>query len=141
MVTDAEIARALDVTKMCVGNWRRAGCPTTSVRAAKAWALENARNFRLREERDFEARVTDFDAPILSISRPRLAVAGTVSVNPARSYRRRAVVSGSGLTARATPGREKEKEILCVEGRSPAQKEYQYPSTGHPPPRLHRNGR
>jgi len=57
MITDAKIARPLDVTKMCVGNWRRAGCPTTSVRATKAWALENVRNFRLREERDFEARV------------------------------------------------------------------------------------
>jgi len=57
MVTDAKIARALGVTKMCVGNWRRAGCPCTSVRAAKKWALENARNFRLQAERDFNARI------------------------------------------------------------------------------------
>jgi phage terminase Nu1 subunit (DNA packaging protein) len=51
MVTNAKIARALGVTKMCVTLWRERGCPNSSVRAAKAWARVFARNYRRREER------------------------------------------------------------------------------------------
>jgi hypothetical protein len=57
MVSNTKISRALGVSKMCVTGWRERGCPNSSVRAAKKWALENATNFRMRSERDFEARV------------------------------------------------------------------------------------
>jgi hypothetical protein len=51
MVSNAKIARALGVTKMCVTLWRGRGCPNDSIRAAKAWARVFARNYRKREER------------------------------------------------------------------------------------------
>ena len=49
MVSNAKIA--------CVAHWRERGCPNTSIRAAKAWALENARAYRMQVERDAEARI------------------------------------------------------------------------------------
>jgi hypothetical protein len=51
MVSNAKIARELCVSKMCVTLWRERGCPNDSIRAAKAWALVFARNYRKRQER------------------------------------------------------------------------------------------
>jgi hypothetical protein len=50
-MTDNNLARALDVSQVTIGMWRRRGMPTRSAAEARAWAMRHARGFRCREDR------------------------------------------------------------------------------------------
>jgi hypothetical protein len=50
-LTDIAIAKALGVSSMTVGRWRRRRCPNSSIQAVREWAEKHAFGYRRRLER------------------------------------------------------------------------------------------
>ena len=62
-LTDIAIAKALGVSSMTVGRWRRRRCPNSSIQATKEWALKHASGYRRRME---QAKLTELQNKLLS---------------------------------------------------------------------------